>query len=179
VNYYERYIGDYQRDTAELSLAEHGAYTMLLDTYYATEKPLPPSIEALCRICRAFGAVEQKAVKFVTDKFFPVEEDGFRHNKKADGFIREYQEYVERCKVNGKKGGRPKNISAHKNNQGGFENANLNNQGGYLQLSKNALKNNQEVTTTTTTLKSKAFPAAQPAKAPDHDGCFSGARDAA
>ena len=166
MNYYERYIGDYQRDTAQLSLAEHGAYTMLLDTYYATEKPLPESIEALCRICRAFGNTEQKAVKFVAEKFFKIE-DGFRRNKKCDLIIAEYQEYIKRCTENGKKGGRPRR---NKNNQAGFENSILNNPGVSVLVSKNTLKHNPEITTTTTTLKSKAFTAAQTAKptAPSH-----------
>jgi uncharacterized protein YdaU (DUF1376 family) len=31
VNYYERHIGDYLKDTAHLSLLEHGIYTRLLD----------------------------------------------------------------------------------------------------------------------------------------------------
>ncbi|AYQ89318.1 DUF1376 domain-containing protein [Burkholderia gladioli] len=29
MNYYERYCGDYQRDTAHLSLTEHGAFADL------------------------------------------------------------------------------------------------------------------------------------------------------
>jgi uncharacterized protein YdaU (DUF1376 family) len=76
MNYYERYMGDYQRDTAHLSLAEHGAYTMLLDTYYSTETPFPESIEILCRICRAFGATEQKAVKRIAEQFSPSSRTG-------------------------------------------------------------------------------------------------------
>ena len=32
MNYWRKYIGDYQRDTAHLSLIEHGAYHMLLTT---------------------------------------------------------------------------------------------------------------------------------------------------
>ena len=41
VNYYERHLGDYARDTAHLTMVEHGAYTLLLDRYYATESPIP------------------------------------------------------------------------------------------------------------------------------------------
>ena len=72
MNYYERYCGDYQRDTAHLSLAEHGAYTMLLDTYFSVEKPLPKDLSSLYRVCRAMTRLEQHAVKVVADQFFPV-----------------------------------------------------------------------------------------------------------
>lgn len=107
MNYYERYVGDYQRDTAHLSLAEHGAYTMLLDTYYATESALPADYPSLCRICRAYGAAEQKAVKVVADQFFPVGEDGLRHNWKADEIIPDALKRIETARTNGKNGGRP------------------------------------------------------------------------
>ena len=39
MNWYKRYIGDYQRDTGHLSMVEHGSYTLMLDTYYATGRP--------------------------------------------------------------------------------------------------------------------------------------------
>ncbi len=41
MNYYERHIGDYARDTGYLSVLEHGIYCLLLDRYYATEQPIP------------------------------------------------------------------------------------------------------------------------------------------
>lgn len=106
--YYDKYIEAYQRDTAELSLTEHGAYTMLMDAYYLKESPLPSSIETLCRVCRAFGKAEQQAVLNVANLFFPIQEDGLRHSKMADAVISEYQDYMNKCKENGKKGGRPR-----------------------------------------------------------------------
>lgn len=84
MNFYKRYMGDYGRDTAHLSLAEHGAYTLLLDHYYSTEQPLPADPAALFRICRAFDKLEQRAVLSVADAFFPKSEDGLRHNARAD-----------------------------------------------------------------------------------------------
>jgi uncharacterized protein YdaU (DUF1376 family) len=107
MNYYERYVGDYQRDTAHLSLAEHGAYTMLLDTYYATENALPADYPSLCRICRAYGPNEQKAVKSVANQFFPVGQDGLRHNAKADVIIPKALKRIQTASENGKNGGRP------------------------------------------------------------------------
>ena len=84
MNFYKHFIGDYARDTAHLSLMEHGAYRVLLDTCYATGKPLPAAYEALYRIAKAFTAAERKAVERVADQFFPLNGDGNRHNHRAD-----------------------------------------------------------------------------------------------
>lgn len=108
MNYYERYCGDYQRDTAHLSLAEHGAYTMLLDTYFSVEKPLPSDLPSLYRVCRAMTRLEQQAVKAVAEQFFPVSEvDGLRHNQRADREIAKARPKIEAARINGRKGGRP------------------------------------------------------------------------
>lgn len=108
MNYYERYCGDYQRDTAHLSLAEHGAYTMLLDTYFSVEKPLPEELTSLFRVCRAMTRVEQQAVRAVTEQFFPVSGiDGLRHNARADREIAKARPKIEAARINGRKGGRP------------------------------------------------------------------------
>lgn len=107
MNYFELYVGDYARDTMDLSLAEHGAFLLLLSSYYATEKALPADLSALCRIVRAMTPAEQKAVKAVADRFFPVADDGLRHNARADAEITKAQARIETARVNGKKGGRP------------------------------------------------------------------------
>ncbi|SOD41797.1 YdaU family protein [Nitrosovibrio sp. Nv4] len=108
MNYYERYCGDYQRDTAHLSLAEHGAYTMLLDTYFSVEKPLPKDLPSLYRVCRAMTRVEQQAVKTIAEQFFPVSGiDGLRHNHRADREIAKARPKIEAARINGRKGGRP------------------------------------------------------------------------
>jgi uncharacterized protein YdaU (DUF1376 family) len=84
MNWYPRYYGDYMKQTAHLSLAEHGAYTVLLDHYYGTEKPLAGDLSAAGRICRAFDETEKAAVESICNQFFPVCADGMRHNKRAD-----------------------------------------------------------------------------------------------
>lgn len=108
MNYYLRYPGDYSRDTGLLSLAEHGAYGVLLDHYYSTEAPLPAAMEQLCRLARAMSEIEQCAVASVADKFFPLATDGFRHNKRADKEILSLNIRREIAATNGKKGGRPR-----------------------------------------------------------------------
>jgi len=107
MNYFEFYGGDYARDTAHLSLAEHGAFLLLLSAYYSTEKPLPADAGALYRIARAMNPSEQKAVRGVADQFFPVGEDGLRHNARADREVEKARHRIETARGNGKRGGRP------------------------------------------------------------------------
>lgn len=123
MNFYKRYMADYAQKTARLSLAEHGAYTLLLDELYSTEKPLPADYTSLNRICRAMDKSEQAAVKSVADKYFPIDENGTRSNPRALAEITEAEPAMEAARLNGKKGGRPKKepIGLDKNNPVGFE----------------------------------------------------------
>lgn len=106
MNYFELYPGDYRRDTGRLSLAEHGAYLLLMADYYASEKPLPADLGALCRIVGAQGKAEQQAVKAVAEQYFPVGDDGLRHNTRADREIAKAQKRISIARANGAKGGR-------------------------------------------------------------------------
>jgi uncharacterized protein YdaU (DUF1376 family) len=104
LNWYPRFPGDYIRDTAHLSLTEHGAYNVLLDHYYATGEPLPAEEPALMRICRAFEDHERAAVTMVARLFFPVNGDGKRHNKRADKQLVEMAEKQTKLSEAGKRG---------------------------------------------------------------------------
>jgi uncharacterized protein YdaU (DUF1376 family) len=108
MDYYKRFMGDYQRDTGDLSLAQHGAYTVLLDHYYSVRKPLPASMEKLHRLCRATTKAEQDAVESVVEEFFPIASDGLRHNYRADQELDKWEEMAESNREKGKLGGRPK-----------------------------------------------------------------------
>jgi uncharacterized protein YdaU (DUF1376 family) len=109
MDYYKRYMGDYQRDTGDLSLAQHGAYSVLLDHYYSVRKPLPAAMEKLHRLCRATTKAEQDAVETIANEFFPVSSvDGLRHNWRADEEIEKWEEFAEENRQKGKLGGRPK-----------------------------------------------------------------------
>ncbi len=74
---YLRHLGDYAKDTKHLSMIEHGAYNLMLDFCYASEKPLPADEKVLFRLCSAFEKAEQKAVLMVRDEFFAFMEDGW------------------------------------------------------------------------------------------------------
>lgn len=109
MNFWKRYPADYQRKTARLTLAQHGAYTLLLDELYTTETGLPAELTELFRICRAMGKAEQDAVRSVVDRYFPIGDDGTRHNRRAVRELEEAAPAIKAARANGKKGGRPKN----------------------------------------------------------------------
>jgi len=71
MNYYQRHIGDYHKKAGRLSMIEHGAYTLLLDSCYDREK-FPTREEAL-DWCWAKSPEEVAAVEFVLSKFFTLE----------------------------------------------------------------------------------------------------------
>jgi uncharacterized protein YdaU (DUF1376 family) len=106
MHYYPHHIGDYQRDTATLSLAEHGAYRLLMDAYYVGEAPLPDDHTALCRIVRAMTKAERDAVATVMAAFFKSK-DGKLVHKRIAHEIAAYKANADKNRENGKKGGRP------------------------------------------------------------------------
>jgi len=85
MNFFKLYIGDYQRDTAHLSIAEHGAYMLMLQHYYATEKPLPEG-KSLHRMLRAQDKSERDAIDAVADQFWTRSSEGLI-NGRADAEI--------------------------------------------------------------------------------------------
>jgi uncharacterized protein YdaU (DUF1376 family) len=105
VNYYERHLGDYAKDTGHLSMAEHGAYTLLLDRYYATEMPIPADL--VYRVAHARSGGERACVDRVLAEFF-VLVDGAYINKRAGLDIARYKKSRTASVENGKLGGRPK-----------------------------------------------------------------------
>jgi len=90
-SWYPRYARDYAEKTAHLSLAEHGAYTLLLDHYMTFGGAIAIAIAngmpepSVCyRICRAQTDQERAAVDSVVSQYFTLEDDGCLHNKRAD-----------------------------------------------------------------------------------------------
>lgn len=81
MNYYEHHLGDYAKDTAHLTMLEHGAYRLLLDRYYGTEAGIPA--DQAHRIARARTREEKAAVDAVLGEFF-TPAGGVWINKRAD-----------------------------------------------------------------------------------------------
>lgn len=112
MNYYEHHIGDYAAATAHLSLIEDAIYSRLLRRYYMDEAPLPADAAVCVRLAGARTAEEREAAEAVINEFFPVADDGLRHNKRADEEIAVYKQRMAAAIANGKKGGRPKKAEA-------------------------------------------------------------------
>lgn len=112
MHFYQHHIGDYNRDTSALSVTEHGAYRLLMDEYYVSERPLPNDLLTLCRICRAMSKGEKLAVDRVAKLFFEAWPDGLRH-KRIEAEIAAYQQQAETSRQNGKRGGRPRKPPTH------------------------------------------------------------------
>lgn len=88
MNYYERHIGDYLKDTSHLSLLEHGIYGRLLDVYYTREGAIPDPQSA--RLIGARSKEEREALTAVLSEFFELI-DGHWHQGRCDAEIEAYR----------------------------------------------------------------------------------------
>ena len=70
MNFYKHFIGDYARDTGDLSILEHGAYRLMLDHFYGTSRPLPGSKKALYRLLRAESEADRRAIDAISVRFW-------------------------------------------------------------------------------------------------------------
>lgn len=80
MNFFKLYMGDYQRDTGALSIAEHGAYFLMLQYHYATEKPLPKGKD-LYRMLRCESKAERDAVDTVAGLYWTDTPEGWTNNR--------------------------------------------------------------------------------------------------
>ena len=74
MHYYKRNLGDYAKKCGRLSMLQHGAYTLLIDSCYDREKF--PTLEEAIEWTWASTEAEVEAVKFVLSRFFKLDEDG-------------------------------------------------------------------------------------------------------
>lgn len=103
---YSHHLGDYATATAELTMLEHGAYRLLLDHYYRTERALTLDLPRLYRVCGAVSEAEQAAVQAVLAAFFENTGTAFEH-RRCEEELAAYRAVAERNRINGKAGGRP------------------------------------------------------------------------
>lgn len=138
--YYKHYMGDYQRDTGHLSLAQDGAYRRMMDHYYSTEQPLPAASDVLYRICGAIEKKEREAVDYVSKQFFK-EINGRLHHQRIDEEVSIAQEKIANLKENAKAGGKQSGKTrASKNEANGEANASPN---GVSKNEHKSVSNNQ------------------------------------
>lgn len=106
INYYHRHLGDYARDTGKLTQAEHGAYNLLLDSYYVTEQGIPA--DEVYRVGKANTKPERAAVNFVLKKFFRLVSGVWIKDRCQEEIVASHKR-IEQARLNGRSGGRPKN----------------------------------------------------------------------
>lgn len=98
MNYYEKHIGDYIRDTVSLTMLEDGAYGRMMDQVYQSEKPLPLDKKMVYRLARAASTSDRKAVDFVLATFFQETPAGYVQKRIAQEIDR-YQEKQRKAKA--------------------------------------------------------------------------------
>lgn len=81
MNHYRHHIGDYRKDTAHLSLLEHGIYRQALDLYYLEEQPLPLDMDRLMRLLCVRNADAERSLCAVLADFFIATEEGYVHTR--------------------------------------------------------------------------------------------------
>lgn len=74
MHYYKRNLGDYAKKTGRLTMLQHGAYTLLIDSCY--DREVFPTLEQAIEWTWASTEAEIDAVKFVLNRFFIVDKDG-------------------------------------------------------------------------------------------------------
>ena len=102
MHYYQKNIGDYRRDTMNLSLLEHGVYMTLIDHYILNEAPLPLDHLDICWTIGARTDNEKTAVCLILGKFFVQTDTGYVH-KRCDEEIAKYHARSDVARENANK----------------------------------------------------------------------------
>lgn len=108
MKFYKRYMGDYARDTKHLTMLQHGAYTLLLDAYYATKKPLPKEENIIFRIVSAQKRSEKESVSLILKEFWELTNEGWINARAA----KEISESIEKSENNRKSANKRWNANA-------------------------------------------------------------------
>jgi uncharacterized protein YdaU (DUF1376 family) len=87
MHYFKKNIGDYAKKTGRLSMLQHGAYTLLIDSCYDRERF--PTMDDAIEWTWASTTEEIEAVEFVLRRFF-VLEDGVYVQSRIREEIAEY-----------------------------------------------------------------------------------------
>ena len=87
MHYFKKNIGDYAKKTGRLTMLQHGAYTLLIDSCYDREKF--PTAEEAIEWTWASTKEEVEAVNFILSRFF-VLQDGVYVQSRIQEEINEY-----------------------------------------------------------------------------------------
>jgi len=95
MHYYKRNLGDYAKKTGRLTMLQHGAYTLLIDSCY--DREAFPTLEQALEWTWASTEAEAEAVKFVLNRFFKLNENG---EYVQDRILSELIQYHEKADKN-------------------------------------------------------------------------------
>jgi uncharacterized protein YdaU (DUF1376 family) len=95
VHYYKRNLGDYAKKAGRLTMLQHGAYTLLIDSCY--DRELFPTLDQALEWTWASTEAEVEAVKFVLSRFFTIDKDGCYVQ---DRILQELLEYHAKADTN-------------------------------------------------------------------------------
>lgn len=98
--YMQFFPADYLADTVFLSLAEHGAYTLLILNYWQKGGPLPNDDDKLSRVIRV-TLKEWLKVRPAVSSFFDIDKDVWRH-KRIDADLMRVRVQIEQKSKAGK-----------------------------------------------------------------------------
>lgn len=96
------YTAEYMNDTAHLTMAEHGAYLLLIIHYWHTEKPLPDDDKKLAQICKT-TLKGFRRIKLTVSLLFTHRGNTLVH-KRIEKEIKEYYEKLDAKRLSGKLG---------------------------------------------------------------------------
>jgi uncharacterized phage protein (TIGR02220 family) len=94
MHYYKRNIGDYHKKAGRLSMLQHGAYNLLIDSCYDREKF--PTLEEAIEWTWASTTEEIEAVEFVLKRFFVLNGDVYEQ----DRILEEVEKYQSKSETN-------------------------------------------------------------------------------
>ena len=95
MHYYKRNLGDYAKKAGRLTMLQHGAYTLLIDSCY--DREIFPTLEQALDWTWAATEAEVEAVKFVLSRFFTLDKDG---SYVQDRILCELLEYHAKADIN-------------------------------------------------------------------------------
>lgn len=94
MHYYKKNIGDYHKKAGRLTMLQHGAYTLLIDSCYDREEF--PTLELALEWTWASSTDEINAVKFVLGRFFTLNDGVYVQNRIQD----ELDKYHKNAAIN-------------------------------------------------------------------------------
>ena len=94
MHYYKKNIGDYHKKAGRLTMLQHGAYTLLMDSCYDREEF--PTLEQAIEWVWASTTEEVEAVKFVLGRFFTLDNGVYIQDRIED----EIEKYHRNAKTN-------------------------------------------------------------------------------